>query len=176
MNDEQRKLAEENMGIVFYTLKKYFGGITADEDLVSAGYEGLCIAAEGFDPERGKFSTYAAQCIRYCVMTELRSRKKHSQNLYLSSKACDLTDSTFDGFHGKEDEAFGDVETADLLRDFEMILTETERQIFLMKRQGMSALDISVEVGLTRGKVYAILREMKALWKMFGGTDENKDL
>ncbi len=167
MNEEQRKLAEQNIGVVFFTLNKYFPGSTKDEDLVSVGYEGLCIAAKGYDPSKGKFSTYAAKCIRFCVMTEIRSRKKHSKNIYMSNMSAMVEEATYDGHYGAEDEGFDDVDSEDQFIQFQHILSDMEREIMNLSKSGLSALDIAKELGLSRGKVYTVIREIKALWKIY---------
>lgn len=65
LNDEQRKLVEDNMGLVPYTLRKCYGSeIAYDEDINSIAMISLCRAACTFDPSRGVcFSTYAVNCI-----------------------------------------------------------------------------------------------------------------
>lgn len=174
MNDEQKKLAEENISLVYFTLKKYFSpNVHDDEDCIAAGMEGLCIAAEGFDPDKGKFSTYAAQCIRNTVRTELRSRQKHLSNIYLSNvTASEETDTTFEEYHGGDDPGYMDVETNNQIDEFETILTIVEKDIFRKTRNGKSPLQISEETGLTRSKVYSVLREIKMLWKLYRRTEE----
>lgn len=65
LDDEQRKLVEENMKLVPFIIGRYFGSIRQqDDDMMSVGYMALCFAALKFDPSRGiKFSTYAARVI-----------------------------------------------------------------------------------------------------------------
>lgn len=76
MTEDARQLASENMTLVPYTLRKYFGCTgELDEDTVSDGYIGLCNAASSFNADSGtKFSTYAIHCIR----AELMKRYKLS--------------------------------------------------------------------------------------------------
>ena len=168
MNEKQRELAEQNIGIVYFTIGKYFGTQSAfDEDLVSAGYEGLCIAAEGYDPSKGKFSTYAAQCIRYCVIAEIRAQSKHSKNIYMSNASAVVEESTYDGHYGEVEEGFADVDVDDQLVQFEQLLDERERTILNLSKKGKSPLDISIEIGVPRWKVYSVIREIKTLWELY---------
>lgn len=78
LDDEGRKMVEDNMKLVPFTLAKYFGENTArDEDLVSIGNLALCQAAATFDPDRGiKFSSYAIKCIMNAIRTD--GRKKYA--------------------------------------------------------------------------------------------------
>lgn len=170
MNEEQRKLAEENIGIVYFTIKKYFYNVKDDEDVIASGMEGLCIAAEGFDPERGKFSTYAAQCIRNCVRTELRSRQKHMTNVYLSNvtvSASSNAETSFEEYHGDDDPGYEDILLSGQIDGFEKILAPHEIVIFRKTIDGKTPTEIAEETGFKRAKVYSVLREIKSLWKLY---------
>lgn len=57
LSPEQKKLAEDNMPLVYYMANRL--GFH-DEDSIQFGMYGLCVAAEKFDPNRGvAFSTFA---------------------------------------------------------------------------------------------------------------------
>lgn len=59
---KQKKLVEDNMALIFFTLKKYNYPVDEFYDL---GAIGLCKAAAKYDPEKGAaFSSYAVQSIR----------------------------------------------------------------------------------------------------------------
>lgn len=58
LNDKQRELVVEYRGLVSYVLRKYITIHSsrweyALEDLYQVGYEGLCIAAENYEPDKG---------------------------------------------------------------------------------------------------------------------------
>lgn len=65
LNDEQRKLVEENIGLVIYTLRKEYGhDYASDDDNIAEGMYALCRAAACFDVSTGaKFSSYAYRAI-----------------------------------------------------------------------------------------------------------------
>lgn len=71
----------DNMSLVPFTIKKYFG-ITKDfEDLCSIGYIALIKAAKSFDETKTKFSTYASRCIRNEILTKyFRKENKIKDN------------------------------------------------------------------------------------------------
>jgi len=69
LNDEQRMLVEENIGLVGKVIKdKVRGikgiGIFTYEDLYQIGCVGLCKAAAAHTPGKGEFSTFAYRLIR----------------------------------------------------------------------------------------------------------------
>lgn len=60
LNDEQRKLAEDNHNLIYSILQKYKLGYDDVEDWYGIAAEGLCKAAATYDPSSGNtFSTYA---------------------------------------------------------------------------------------------------------------------
>lgn len=81
LTEEQRKMVEDNRGLIYAALKQYcipreygdFYGVMA---------EGLCNAVRTYDPHRGiKFSTYAMKCMWGACMTEKRKgRTQRSGN------------------------------------------------------------------------------------------------
>ena len=84
LTDEQRQMTYDRMGLIFKTwsllpdteIKKSYR-----EDLLDAGYRGLCLAIAKFDPSKGKaLKSYCIQYIKSCMHRELgkltgRSRK-----------------------------------------------------------------------------------------------------
>lgn len=80
MNDVNQFVVD-NMSLVPFTIKKYFG-ITKDfEDLCLIGYIALIKAAKSFDKTKTKFSTYASRCIRNEILTNyFRKENKIKDN------------------------------------------------------------------------------------------------
>lgn len=56
-------LYQKNTGLIKKFAKKC-GGLADQEDLMQEGYIGLCNAVNGYDPDKGAFTTYAGQHIR----------------------------------------------------------------------------------------------------------------
>lgn len=68
----RRRLVEGNLRLVISVAKKYRGMGVAFEDLIQDGNEGLMLAVERYDPEKGyRFSTYATWWIRRGVIRGL---------------------------------------------------------------------------------------------------------
>ena len=61
MTEEKERLVVDNLRLAGYMAQKYKStGIDFDE-LVSIGYMGLVKAANSYQPERGKFSSWPAR-------------------------------------------------------------------------------------------------------------------
>jgi RNA polymerase sigma factor (sigma-70 family) len=76
LTDEQSEMVAENRGLAYRALRRYQasrpGRWGNTDDLLSAAFDGLIMAARGFDPARGwKFSTYAMRTMgRFLWMAE----------------------------------------------------------------------------------------------------------
>jgi RNA polymerase sigma factor (sigma-70 family) len=64
LEQAREALVLAHLGIVPYFIKDYVRGVIPFVDLIQEGYLGLLNAVDRFDPERGKFSTYAYWWIR----------------------------------------------------------------------------------------------------------------
>lgn len=72
LTEEQRKMVEDNCGLIYVALKQYC--IPREyEDFYGVMAEGLCNAVRTYNPNRGvKFSTYAMKCMWGACFTEKR--------------------------------------------------------------------------------------------------------
>ena len=135
------KLISHNLRLVAHIVKKYYAGVTDQEDLLSIGTIGLIKAVKSFDIERkARFSTYAARCIENEILMVFRSSKKNQGVLSLTD--CIKSDSE-EGTAGiidmiddgvRVDEVYEKQEEVVLLRAcIDRVLTAQERQIILMR-------------------------------------------
>ena len=83
VTDEQKKLVEENTGLIIAALK---GMIIKNrdkdiDDFISIGYEALCKAAIHYDEIKGSFSSFAYSCIRRKLYREAKQEFKREKNI-----------------------------------------------------------------------------------------------
>lgn len=83
--DEQvrEKFIEDNMGLVGFTIKKYFGGGSSYrdlgismEDIYQEGCFGLVKAVDKYEESKGKFSTFAVKYIWGYIMRLIRGNSR----------------------------------------------------------------------------------------------------
>ena len=75
----REKLILHNLRLVSHIVRKYYGTVKNQEDLVSIGTIGLIKAVDTFKPENGtRFATYAAKCIQNEILMHFRAQKKQS--------------------------------------------------------------------------------------------------
>lgn len=87
LNEEQQKLASENIFFVPYILNEY-NYKKIDEDMISDGYIGLLKAAATYDPSSDtKFTAYATRCILHEInhVSVTNNRKKRTTEIPICS-------------------------------------------------------------------------------------------
>lgn len=135
MTPENERLVLDSMKLVKFVLSKYIHippGLY--EDLEQEGYLALCRAAETYDPEAGKFSTWAIANIIGRIRTYLRennlvkiSRKDYYNGVFPSVSSIDeeLDDDGFQLSDILADESSLDDLNAEILE--ETVLVEAQR-------------------------------------------------
>ena len=158
MNDAQRKLAEDNLKLVYALVSREYPTFRGDEDIIQSGILGLCRAAMRWDESKGvKFSTYACGCIRNGIRQELRMRQTPVEVVSLDQPVGD--DLTLeDTVTGENDLGFVDY-------SFLKGLTEDERLIFDLKTNGYRVEDIQRVTGYSSQKIRKIIRIIRAKYR-----------
>lgn len=92
LNDRQRDLVEDNIGLVGYALARYgHQGVGYGEDAFQIGLIGLMRAAACFDNARGvRFATYAVHCILSELKQEHRRMTRPSRGGGMRTLSLDL--------------------------------------------------------------------------------------
>lgn len=84
MTEKEKKLVEENIPLALHVAKRWIERTGMDrDDAVSAAEYGLVKAARGFDPDRGRFSTYAGRIMENEIRMELRKHSRRSREMHL---------------------------------------------------------------------------------------------
>lgn len=154
----RQQLIEDNINLVYFVVHTYYPTFANDEDIIQCGMLGLCLAADAWDAEQGAFSTFATRCISNQIIKEFRARKKHNGVLSLDYEYKDgdgegatLADITI----GTPDVDWADI---DGLYD---ILTEKERTIIDLRRNGVTQREIADRIGMSQQMVCTHLRRAK---------------
>lgn len=178
LTEKQQKLVEDNAGLVYQAVADLYKGLYEYEDLVQIGFEGLCLAAIGYNPETGNnFSTYASASIRKQIW-------RHHQ-IWVYRKKRDLTREAFslDEQIASGTEQYGlthadllvapvDVEDqaiADSLMEVvRSIPNERRRNAMLAHIAGMTLTEIGKSMGVTRYRAGQLIdearRNVRARW------------
>jgi DNA-directed RNA polymerase specialized sigma subunit len=148
------------MKLVYSFIAREYPTYMGDEDLIQTGMVGLCQAAETWDENRGKFSSFAYICIRNAICKEFRSRNKHQGVWsldYVITNENGEVGSFGDCVVGDEDVGYVDtVVNIDKLN-------EKERKVYELLLDGVEPLEISKQLGISHQYVYATRRKMRKL-------------
>jgi RNA polymerase sigma-32 factor len=72
-------LLRAHLRLVLTMARELKDGSCAPEDLISEGLVGLVLAADRFEPERGRFANYASYWIRACIFSFRRRNRRAVQ-------------------------------------------------------------------------------------------------
>lgn len=161
MTDEQRKLAEDNMNLVYYTIGKIYPTFIHDEDIRQIGLLGLCKAAMKWTETKGAFSTFACQCIRNEIRLEFRNRQKQVDTISLDTKI----DNVINGETFTLEDVLDGGDESDITRtvveSFLKTLTPEERVIYNLKARGYTYKEISGISGYNLTQAKDILKSIR---------------
>lgn len=163
LDEQQKKLVEENHKLIYYTLNKYKLNPEEYYDILAIG---LCKAAMNFDPKRSKFSTFAVQVMYNEFLQHDRNenankRKVNKNTLSLNhrikdpkneSRTCEFGDLLTDGR-----EPFMDVIHIHLPD----ILTKQELLVCKLSYDDYNQPQIAEKLGVTQSYVSRLLKRAR---------------
>lgn len=82
---------EKYKKLVYFIVSKFSKGTVAKEDMISAGFEGLCKAKKNYKDGGVAFITYAYNCIRYEILNEINKADK-SKAISIDDENTELID------------------------------------------------------------------------------------
>ena len=95
LNDEQRKLIEDNYKLIRFLYRRSYIRVCSWEVFQGLGHEAMCKAALGYDPSKGKFTTYFTwkikQAIEHyfrCNNYDVRKANDGAMSLYTPIEDC----------------------------------------------------------------------------------------
>lgn len=139
-------LFEDNQNLVYSIVHKYFKIPYLIDDITQCGMMGLHIATQTFDKNKGfKFSTYAYVCIRNEIITFLK--KNLNKNTLYSLDECIIDESIEEST----------MESIELISH----LNKKEREIAILKMNGLTYKEIGERFNCSKQRVEAIMRKIR---------------
>ena len=176
MTEEQNKLIEDNINLVYFVYAKYFlakDGGREKEDLISEGMLGLINAAIKYSPDKGvTFSTFACVCIHRKMCLYLRdNRERLEANIVSLDAPARVGDSDIitiaDTIAGPEESIIDTILNEKQIFD-SLVLSEQERQILTYKYLGYTQVEISKMLGLSRQRIGQAIEHARTRWQQGG--------
>lgn len=176
LNDEQRKLVEDNIALIHYVIKKHsLAAMYEYDDCFGVMAIGLCKAAATFDPSKGwAFTAYASKCMLNEMFMFNRGYKRRREQgiseISLETPVFDDNDTTSIGDTVAYDYDFTDSVT--LSETIKAVFKRVEERygtsrkkdyfpIFMLSASGMRHIDIASLYGVHQTVVSRKVKEVR---------------
>lgn len=164
LTDEQRARVEENHNLIYFFLRKHGYSIA---DFYGAAAEGLCKAAQTFDADKGAFSSWALQAMRFSVSAECRKQSRKIENaapiMSLDAAYSAETTATLGEAIPGEPSDFSRPE----IEEFYASLTEAERFILRAALDKIPQAQTAERVGMNQPQVSRTLKRIREKYNNF---------
>lgn len=165
--EERNKLIEDNIKLVYYCfnrLNKDRFVLTYGDDLIQDGMVGLMKAADKYDNEKGRFSTFAMQCIRNEMFMSMRKMRKSFDkeiSLYtpvgVDAEGAEVY--LIDTIPCKNESDEGEIGCKNVIR-FVKEQSDRSKTIMRMRYEGHTMTEIGKALGITQSYVSRLLRDL----------------
>lgn len=150
--------------LVYSVLSKKLPAHVGDDDLVQVGRIALWRCAKKYDPDKGKFTTYAYQSIYHSMLRELGKRKAtvSLSTIVDQTEKIELQDTIED-----LKQSLDNLDIKFELEEFMKRLNERQRTILKKRAIGKSFEEIAKDMNLTYSKVWREMKVICELWERF---------
>lgn len=164
INVDTDALVRKYENLVHSVLVKKLPAHLGDDDLVQVGRIALWRCAKRYDPDKGRFSTYAYKAIYHSMLKELGKRKAViSLNTPVDAEEeSELQDLIID-----PKQNFEGVELKFELEDFYKELTLRRQEILKRKIVGMTRKEIARDLNVSEDTIEREMKKIKTQWKVF---------
>lgn len=173
INVDSDALVRKYEPLVHSVISKKLSSYLGDDDLVQVGRIAIWKCSKKYDPDKGKFSTYAYKAIYHAMLKELGKRKNE---VSLNTPIADDGD-TIELQDTIEDlnQSLEGVELKLELEDFMKTLNHRRREILKRKANGQTRREISHALGVSYDLIVKEMKEINRLWTEFhNNVEEDK--
>lgn len=167
LSDEQRKLVEDNLNLVYFYIHKY-NLSTDDSDI---GYIAICKAAKTYNESKGvKFSTYAMFCIQNEYRLNYRRSKHRTKEITMplvtlpDGQETDLSDYTPDILYNTE-ACYNRLEFTNNLKEYINSLSEVDKDVFISVLAKEKQDSVSERLGLSQSYISRKAKKLRDKFK-----------
>ena len=141
-------MIDNNEGLIYqYAISMYKQNpIYSIDDLVQIGKMSIWKNGNKYDPSRGKVTTFVGTCARNEMLKYIRKQNKRQMPHVVTAQPSYKTKHEI---------------TNDNIEDYIPIKNELEKQIIIMKRDGLYHTDISKKLGISSDKLSKILKRIR---------------
>lgn len=150
-HEEQNKLFDDNIGLVYYVISKKYPSRTRDEDFRQIGFMALWRAVLTYNESISKFATYAIKCITNEYGKECRAESMMKRRI--NNEAASYDTMFPDNYIGKS--------CPDVVFDIDLrkLLTEFQFKACMLRFHGYTQNEIADILGCTQTHISRTLAE-----------------
>ncbi len=170
-NVDANALVRKYEKLIYSVIAKKLPTYIGDDDLAQVGRIELWRCAKKYDPDKGKFSTYAYRAIYHKMLNELKRRKTEvSLNTIVTEEEVELQELIPDLKQSLEG-----VELRFELEDFYKTLTPRRQEVLKRKANGQTRKEIAHSMGVSQDIVDREMKNIKNQWKEFHNNVEEEE-
>lgn len=164
ITEEQKELVEKNHNLIYSFLQKQHLSV---EDWYGLAAIGLCKAAITFNKEISSFSTYAFKCMFTHVYSEKRKELQartipFNQIVYYQTQINDDNgnETNFMNYIPSKENVEDTVLSSVIFDEYNKLLTDRDKKIFTLFRDGYTQKEISKIVGCSQPQVSRVKKKL----------------
>lgn len=157
MNITQRnQMVEQNMNLAYHVANKFNCKRISQDDIKQVAMIGLIKAVEKFNPNKGKFSTYACKVIKNEIINEIKRANRFP---------AEMAD---DEMNQLESDTLSPADKEYFMFELESKLDHQEFVAVTMQfLEGCTQKEVAEEIGCSQGQVCRIIKKAKKKIKLF---------
>ena len=172
INVDTNALVRKYEALVHSVLSKKLPSYIGDEDLVQVGRIALWKSAKRYDPNKGKFSTYAYKAIYHAMLKELGKRK---DAVSLNTPVAGDEELEFQDTIADLRQNFDGVELRFELEDFYKTLTPRKQEVLKRIANGETRKEIARDFNVSVDLIDLEMKRIRGLWKRFNHIIEEEE-
>ena len=161
LNEEQKKLVEDNHSLIYWFAKKYHVPI---EDYYDVLAQGLCMAAYHYDPSKCSFSTYAYLCMNTEMHVEYRKTLRKSEipqgNIFHYENAWQLSD-LIPTNEKTENKVIDKISYENLISLLNDILNDKDKEVLSYILNGLTMREIAKIEGTSHQAIHNRMKKIR---------------
>ena len=172
INVDTDALVRKYEALIHSVISKKLPTYLGDEDLIQVGRIALWRCAKRYDPDKGKFSTYAYKAIYHSMLKELSKRKSE---VSLNTPIDDGDETEFQDTIADLRQSLDGAELKFELEDFYKTLTPRRQEVLKLKAKGQTRREIAQALGVSYDLVVKEMKEINNQWKKFHNNVEEDE-
>ena len=161
LNEEQKKLVEDNHSLIYWFAKKYHVPIEEYYDVLA---QGLCMAAYHYDPSKCSFSTYAYLCMNTEMHVEYRKTLRKSEipqgNIFHYENAWQLSD-LIPTNEKTENKVIDKISYENLISLLNDILNDKDKEVLTHIVNGLTMREIAKIEGTSHQAIHNRMKKIR---------------